>query len=91
MNKQNIAELIHANYEGTTKLKAEAMADAIFEAITKSLAKGEDVLVSGFGIFTTKKRAARDGRNPKTGEKVHIPAMVIAKFKPSKALKDALK
>lgn len=65
--------------------------DWFFEKITKSLAKGEEVGITGFGVFKTVKRAARMGVNPKTGEKIQIPAMTKPKFSAGKLLKDAVK
>lgn len=74
-----------------TKKQAQAAVDAVFAAVTKSLSRGEEVTVSGFGTFRTKKAAARSGRNPKTGEKLTIPASIRVKFKAGKALKEAVR
>jgi nucleoid DNA-binding protein len=68
----------------------EALA-TVLEEITKALSKGEDVTLTGFGTFKVGARAAREGRNPKTGEKIKIPAMKTPKFKAGKGLKDAVK
>lgn len=73
-----------------TKKQAETVVDAIFDTITKSLTKGEEVAVAGFGTFRVAKRAARAGINPKTGEKIQIAAKTAPKFKAAKALKDAV-
>ncbi|PIZ26843.1 MAG: DNA-binding protein HU, partial [Chloroflexi bacterium CG_4_10_14_0_8_um_filter_46_9] len=59
--------------------------------VTKTLKKGEEVVLTGFGTFSAKQRAARQGVNPRTGEKIQIPAVTVPKFKAGKALKDALK
>lgn len=74
-----------------TKKQASKAVEAVFEAITKSLSRGEEVSVAGFGTFRSVKVAARMGHNPKTGEKLQIPASVKPKFKAGKALKDAVK
>ena len=90
MNKQAIVEEVQGVLEGT-KVQAEGAVDAVFEAITKSLVKGEDVSVAGFGIFSAKMRAARTARNPRTGEAIQVKAMRVPKFRASKTLKDSVK
>ena len=77
--------------EMDTKKQAQLATEAVFEAITKTLARGEEVTVTGFGTFRAVKVAARDGINPKTGEKIRIAAAVRPKFKAGKGLKDAVK
>ena len=62
--------------------------DAIFEGITESLKKGEEIRLTGFGSFVVTARAASEGRNPRTGEKINIAASKQVKFKPGKVLKD---
>ena len=74
-----------------TKKQAQKAVEAVFGAVTKSLARGEEVTITGFGTFLTKKMAARSGRNPKTGEKIHIPSSIRPKFRAGKALKEAVK
>jgi len=74
-----------------SKASAQRSVEAVFDTITKTLSQGEDVTVTGFGTFRVAKAAAREGRNPKTGEKIHIPASVRPKFRAGKALKDAVK
>lgn len=64
--------------------------DAVLNAITKSLQKGEEVRFTGFGIFKVSNRKARKGRNPRTGESIDIPARNVPGFKAGKALKDAV-
>ena len=88
----NKTELIAATAEkaGLTKKDAERALNAAFEAITASLVAGDKVQVSGFGIFETKKREARTGRNPLTKETIQIPATRVPGFKASKSLKDAV-
>ena len=74
-----------------TKKQAQMAMETVFEVITKTLARGEEVTVTGFGTFRAVKVAARDGVNPKTGEKIRIAAAIRPKFKAGKALKDAVK
>ena len=73
-----------------TKKQAEAAVEAVFETISKSLSRGEEVAVAGFGTFKVSKRAARAGINPKTGEKIQIAAKIAPKFRASKQLKEAV-
>ena len=73
-----------------TKAAAHRAVEAVFDAITKTMARGEDVAITGFGTFRVAKRAAREGRNPKTGEKIQIAASVKPKFRAGKALKEAV-
>jgi len=67
---------------------SEVIVDTIFEGIVKSLRGGDKIEIRGFGSFRTRQRNARVGRNPKTGERVDVPAKAIPYFKPSKELKD---
>lgn len=88
----NKAELIEAVAESTDISKASATraVDTVIEQITQSLQKGDQVTLVGFGTFTVKSRAARTGRNPRTGETINIPASKNPTFKAGKALKDAV-
>ena len=88
----NKAELIEALVKetGFTKKDAEKALNAFTGIVTKELKKKEKVQLVGFGTFETVKRAARTGKNPQTGEALKIPAAVVPKFKPGKALKDAV-
>jgi DNA-binding protein HU-beta len=90
MTKEDIVEAIVQKTAMAKKDAAEAL-NTIIEEITKTLSKGGEVTLTGFGSFKVTKRAARDGRNPKTGEKIKIPAMNTPKFKAGKGLKDAVK
>ena len=90
MNKQGIVEAVNGILN-TTKVQAEQVVDKVFDSIVASLKKGEEVSVAGLGIFSVKARAARDARNPRTGETVKVPAMNVPKFRAAKALKDAVK
>lgn len=73
-----------------TKAQAQRVIEAVLDTITKTMARGEDVAITGFGTFRVAKRAAREGRNPKTGEKIHIAASIKPKFRAGKALKEAV-
>ena len=90
MTKEGLIEAI-INKIGCTKKDASEALEAILDTITKSLASGDTVTITGFGTFSARKRAARQGVNPKTGEKLQIPAMTVPKFKAGKGLKDAVK
>jgi DNA-binding protein HU-beta len=90
MNKADIVEAVHGKLNGT-KVQAEEVVDMVFDSITSSLKKGEEVSIAGFGIFLTKQRQARQARNPRTGEMVSVPSMKVPKFRPGKALKEAVK
>jgi len=71
-----------------TRKESETIIDAIFGSIVKALRRGEKTECRGFGIFRTRQRRPRIGRNPKTGARVEVPAKKILYFKPSKELKD---
>ena len=88
----NKTELISACAESTglSKKDSERVLNAAIDAITAALVEGEKVQISGFGIFETKNREARIGRNPHTKETIEIPATRVPGFKASKALKDAV-
>lgn len=90
MNKAGIVDAVN-EVLGTTKASAERAVDMVFDSITKSLKKGEEVSVAGFGVFVAKQRAARTARNPRTGETVNVPSMKVPKFRAGKALKDAVR
>ncbi len=89
MNKDDLVVAV-ANDSGLTKSDATRVVDSLFDAITASLRRNDDVRITGFGTFAVANRAARDGRNPRTGEKIRIPASRQAKFKAGKALKETL-
>ena len=88
----NKAELIAKISEdaGITKTQANATIDAFVDAVTKTLKKGDKVTLVGFGTFSVKDRAARTGRNPKTGEELQIKASKVPSFKAGKGLKDSV-
>ncbi len=87
MNKSDLIAAIAAK-TGSTKKNAEASLNAMTEAITEALVKGDKVQLVGFGSFEVRKRAARKGRNPQTKEEIKIPASKAPVFKAGKALKD---
>ncbi len=90
MNKSELTESI-ADQAGLTKADAGRALDAMIGAISKTLKKGDTVSLIGFGTFSVKKRAARAGRNPATGETIKIKASKTPSFKAGKAFKDAIK
>lgn len=89
MNKADIVESI-ANGAGLTKADSGRALEALITAIEKALKKGDTVSIIGFGTFSVRKRAARKGRNPRTGAEIKIKASKTPAFKAGKALKDAI-
>ncbi|MEK6805512.1 MAG: HU family DNA-binding protein [Pseudomonadota bacterium] len=89
----NKAELVMAlaDRAGISKAQAAQALDALIEVFGRTLKRGEKITVVGFGVFSVRKRVARQGRNPKTGAPVKIPAAKTPVFKAGKALKDAIK
>jgi len=90
MNKADIIDKVHGVL-GSTKADAERAVGCVIDCIVSGLKGGDEVSVAGLGIFATKARQARQGRNPRTGESIHIAASRTAKFRAAKALKDAVK
>lgn len=90
MNKADIISKVHETL-GITKADAERAVDCVFDSIEAAMKDGTAVSIAGFGIFEAKMRAAREARNPRTGETVAVPAMRVPKFRAAKALKDAVK
>ena len=88
----NKAELVDAVASAANLSKADAgrAVDAVVDSVTHALKKGQQVAVVGFGTFSVKHRAARSGRNPRTGETIRIAASKVPGFKAGKALKDAV-
>ncbi len=89
MNKSDLVAVV-AEKLGATKRDAEASLNAVVDAITESLVKGEKIQLVGFGSFEVRKRAARKGRNPQTKEEIRIPASKTPVFKAGKAFKDVV-
>ncbi|GAB2883603.1 HU family DNA-binding protein [Microbulbifer echini] len=89
MNKSELIEAI-AESADIPKAAAGRALDAMVDSITDALKKGDQVALVGFGTFAVKERAARTGRNPRTGDPIEIAAAKIPNFKAGKALKDAV-
>lgn len=89
MNKGDLIDAV-SNETGLSKADASRAVEAVLSAITGALKGGEQVSLVGFGSFTVKTRAARTGRNPRTGEEIQIPAARVPGFRAGKALKDAV-
>ncbi len=85
-------ELVSAVAEkaGITKKDADLAVNTVFDCITDTLAKGEKITIVGFGNFEVRERAAREGINPRNGDKIQIEASKVPAFKAGKALKDAV-
>ena len=91
MNKADLAQSLSEKLN-ISKREGEDMLNAFVDLVTEALKKGEEVVLTGFGAFSSKVRAARTGVNPQNPtEKINIPAVKVPKFKAGKALKDALK
>lgn len=89
MNKKEMIEMV-AKEVGLTKKQANGAVDTIFEGIQKELKKKKKVTLVGFGTFSVKKRKARKGINPQTGENIKIKASKVPHFKPGAKLKKAV-
>ncbi len=94
MNKSELVQAL-ADKTDTTKADAQRTIEALFSTkdgvLTSALKKGDRVQITGFGTFETRKRKARTGRNPRTGEEIKIGPTISPSFRPGKALKDAVK
>ena len=89
MNKTELIAAV-AEKASLSKKDADAAVSAVFDAVTAELAKGEKVQLIGFGTFEVRERAAKTGRNPRTGETMTIPASKVPAFKAGAALKNAV-
>ena len=89
MNKAELIDYI-AQSADISKAAATRSLDAVIEAVTDALKNGDTVTLVGFGTFSVGERAERVGRNPRTGSPIKIASSILPKFKPGKALKDAL-
>ncbi|MEG4013107.1 MULTISPECIES: HU family DNA-binding protein [unclassified Microcoleus] len=89
MNKSELVELLAAKTD-TTQKAANELLTALIDSITQTVADGEKVMIVGFGTFEARDRKARDGRNPKTGERMKIPATTVPTFSAGKQFKDAV-
>jgi integration host factor subunit beta len=89
MTKADLVEEV-AKVTELTRKDSEVIVDTLFESVIKALKTGDKLEVRGFGSFRVRQRNARVGRNPKTGDKVEVPAKRVPYFKPSKELKDLI-
>ena len=89
MTKADLVDEVSRATELSRK-DSEVIVEALFESVVKALKKSDKLEVRGFGSFRIRKRKARQGRNPKTGEKVDVPEKKVPYFKPSKELKDLI-
>ncbi|MGA3306491.1 MAG: HU family DNA-binding protein [Stellaceae bacterium] len=89
MNRNDLVDAVAAT-ANITKADAATAVDAVLDAITASLKSGTEVRLAGFGTFVVTNRAASEGRNPRTGEKIQIPASKQPKFRAGKGLKEAI-
>lgn len=90
MNKTELIDAISAKVDGVSKANIAAVVDATVATISDALKGGDKVQLIGFGTFETRQRAAREGRNPKTGAKLKIAASKTPAFSAGKSLKDAV-
>jgi DNA-binding protein HU-beta len=90
MNKEGLVDEVAA-HTGQMKKQVQAVVDAVFQTITGALQRGEKVTIVGFGTFQVRRRAAREGRNPRTGATIRIPPKRVPAFTPGKDLKAALR
>ncbi|MDQ6987617.1 MAG: integration host factor subunit beta [Mariprofundaceae bacterium] len=88
MTKSELIEAIVEREDQITRREAEVVVNNILNAIGDALGRGERVELRGFGSFYTKRRNARIGRNPKTGESVSVPSKIVPQFKPGKELRE---
>jgi DNA-binding protein HU-beta len=89
MTKAELAAAM-AKASGESKVSAERALNAFLDGVFDSLKKGRRVTIGGFGTFMVSRRAARNGRNPRTGKVIRIPAARVPRFKPSRSLKGAV-
>ena len=90
MNKSELIDAIAAKVPDVSKRAIGDVVAAFTESVADTLKKGDSVTLVGFGAFKTGKRAARTGRNPRTGAEIKIPAANVPKFSPGQGLKDAV-
>jgi len=90
MNKAELVEAV-SDKAGITKKQAGSVIDAITDTVKETLSKGERITLVGFGTFHVMERKAREGRNPRTGKKLEIPAKKVPKFRVGKNLREAVR
>jgi len=88
MTRIDLVATIQEAIEGLNRRQCEVVVNSIFDSIRDALASGEKVELRGFGSFKVRARRSRDGRNPKTGEAVHVPSKTVPYFKPGKELRE---
>jgi len=88
MTRIDLVTITQEAIEGLNRRQCEVIVNSIFDAIRDALASGEKVELRGFGSFKVRERRSRDGRNPKTGEPVHVPPKTVPYFKPGKDLRE---
>jgi integration host factor subunit beta len=88
MTKADLIDEVSRQLTELTRKESEVIVETIFESVVRSLRAGDKIEIRGFGSFRTRQRKSRVGRNPKTGDRVDVPAKKIPYFKPSKELKD---
>ena len=89
MNKNDLVQKL-AERTGLAKMDAQKAVDGVFEVVTDALKSGDEVRITGFGVFVVSSRAGGKGRNPQTGEEIVIKASKAPRFRAGKPLKDAL-
>lgn len=89
MNKAELIDSV-AEKTGLTKKDSERAINAVFESIEDALSTGDKVSLVGFGTFEVRERGQREGRNPRTGDPITIPARAVPTFKPGKTLRDSV-
>ena len=89
LTKENLVQTLY-DQSGFSKHQSKALVETVFEMVKKSLESGDDVLISGFGKFSVRKKSPRRGRNPATGEDLTLDARKVVTFKSSTGLKDKL-
>ena len=89
MNKNDLVQKL-ADRTGLSKMDAQKAVDGVFEVVTEALKAGDEVRITGFGVFVVSSRAGGKGRNPQTGEEIVIKASKAPRFRAGKPLKDAL-
>jgi integration host factor subunit beta len=90
MTKSVLVEKVTERVEGLTKKQVETIINTIFDGMKEALSRGEKIEIRGFGNFRVKQRNAKTARNPRTGEKVEVPAKNVLHFKLGKPFHDAL-
>jgi len=88
MTKAELIEKVAEKVDGLSKKQTEVVINTIFDSVKRALAAGDKIEIRGFGSFKIRNRRKREGRNPKTGEPVRVPAKKVPFFKPGKELKE---